>query len=92
MFATRTSAITRRYKAIELLESASQNERGYPMANYIRGLAYLKLKQGAEAAAEFQKILDHRGANWGPLYRLSDVGGGARDGAGEGTSQSRQSL
>jgi hypothetical protein len=32
------------------------------------------LKKGTEAAAEFQKILDHRGANWGPLYPLSYVG------------------
>jgi hypothetical protein len=27
----------------------------------VRGQAYLKLKKGTEAAAEFQKILDHRG-------------------------------
>ena len=27
---------------------------------YVRGLAYLAAHQGAEAAAEFQKILDHR--------------------------------
>jgi hypothetical protein len=27
----------------------------------VRGLAYLTEHQGAEAAAEFQKILDHRG-------------------------------
>jgi DNA-binding winged helix-turn-helix (wHTH) protein len=61
-------------KAIELLESATPYERGYPMANYIRGLADLKLKKGTDAVAEFQKILDHRGANWGPLYPLSYVG------------------
>jgi predicted Zn-dependent protease len=29
--------------------------------NYVRGQAYLKARQGKEAAAEFQKILDHRG-------------------------------
>jgi uncharacterized protein YfaS (alpha-2-macroglobulin family) len=28
---------------------------------YVRGLAYLAAHHGAEAAAEFQKILDHRG-------------------------------
>ena len=28
---------------------------------YVRGLAYLAAHQGAEATAEFQKILDHRG-------------------------------
>ncbi len=31
----------------------------YPV--YVRGHAYLAAHQGAEAAAEFQKILDHRG-------------------------------
>ncbi len=61
-------------KAIELLESATPYERGLPRTNYIRGLAYLRLRRGAEATAEFQKVLDHRGANWGPLYPLSYVG------------------
>jgi eukaryotic-like serine/threonine-protein kinase len=28
---------------------------------YVRGTAYLALRQGAEALAEFQKILEHRG-------------------------------
>jgi hypothetical protein len=28
---------------------------------YVRGLAYVAAHHGAEAAAEFQKILDHRG-------------------------------
>ena len=31
----------------------------YPV--YVRGEAYLAAHQGREAAAEFQKILDHRG-------------------------------
>jgi hypothetical protein len=31
----------------------------YPV--YVRGEAYLGAHQGNEAAAEFQKILDHRG-------------------------------
>jgi len=61
-------------KALELLQSVAPYERAYPMSNYIRGLAYLRLRRGDEAAAEFQKILDHRGANWGPLYPLSYVG------------------
>jgi eukaryotic-like serine/threonine-protein kinase len=34
-------------------------ERLYPA--YLRGLAYLKLGQGREAAAEFQKMIDHPG-------------------------------
>ncbi len=51
-------------KAIEALQSATPYERGtaqglFPI--YVRGLAYLQAKRGAEAAAEFQKIVDHRG-------------------------------
>jgi outer membrane protein assembly factor BamD (BamD/ComL family) len=38
---------------------------------YPRGLAGLRAGKGAEAAAEFRKILDHKGRNWGPLYSLS---------------------
>ncbi|HUA00460.1 MAG TPA: protein kinase [Candidatus Aquilonibacter sp.] len=53
--------------AIEILRPTAQYELGntlslaslYPA--YIRGLAYLQLKQGNLAAAEFQKLLDHPG-------------------------------
>jgi DNA-binding winged helix-turn-helix (wHTH) protein/tetratricopeptide (TPR) repeat protein len=55
-------------KAIELLVSASSYERAYPDAIYVRGLAYLKMHKGAEAAAEFQKIVDHKGASWGATW------------------------
>jgi tetratricopeptide (TPR) repeat protein len=51
-------------KAIELLRAASPYEFGTlprVLPNYVRGQAYLKARQGSEAAAEFQKILDHRG-------------------------------
>jgi len=43
--------------------------------NFIRAEAYLRLKDGAKAAAEYQKILDHRGTS--PLdvaYNLSHLG------------------
>jgi eukaryotic-like serine/threonine-protein kinase len=56
-------------KAVELLASASPYERAYPEAVYLRGLAYLGLREGAEAAAEFEKILDHKGANWGSAWQ-----------------------
>jgi tetratricopeptide (TPR) repeat protein len=54
-------------KAIELLEVTAPYELGdallsghmYPV--YLRGEAYLKLGRGREAAAEFQKVLDHPG-------------------------------
>ena len=42
---------------------------------YLRGQAYLNQHKGADAAAEFQKILDHRG--WqpaSPLYPLAHLG------------------
>ena len=40
--------------------------------NYLRGLAYLKLHDGAKAAAEFQRILDHQGVGaTDPAYALA---------------------
>jgi hypothetical protein len=42
---------------------------------YIRGLAYLKAKRGAEAAAEFQRIVVHRGiAPTFPEHSLAKLG------------------
>jgi len=56
-------------KAVDLLASASPYERAFPGAVYLRGLAYLRLKNGADAAAEFHRVLDHKGANWGTDWR-----------------------
>jgi hypothetical protein len=56
-------------KSVELLASASPYERAYLEVDYLRGLAYLRLHNGAEAVAEFQKIVDHKGANWGSAWR-----------------------
>jgi eukaryotic-like serine/threonine-protein kinase len=61
-------------KAVELLASASPYERAYPEAVYLRGLAYLRLRKGEEAAAEFQKILDHKGASWGSTWLYPNWG------------------
>jgi tetratricopeptide (TPR) repeat protein len=63
-------------QAIEQLQPASRYEAAAEFwPQYLRGLAYLKLKRGAEAAAEFQKILDHRGeALLSPLYPLAYLG------------------
>jgi eukaryotic-like serine/threonine-protein kinase len=67
-------------RAIQLLEAASPYELGgvpqfspgtmYPV--YVRGEAYLKVHRGREAAAEFQKMIDHRSllANF-PLSALA---------------------
>jgi tetratricopeptide (TPR) repeat protein len=58
-------------KAIEALHAAAPYELGLTGGNgafnialypvYVHGTAYLAAHQGSEAAAEFQKILDHRG-------------------------------
>jgi eukaryotic-like serine/threonine-protein kinase len=42
--------------------------------NHLRGMAYLKLHDGAKAATEFQSILDHRGvAATDPAYTLAHL-------------------
>jgi serine/threonine protein kinase len=63
-------------QAIELLHPASRYEAAAEFwPQYLRGVSYLKLKRGAEAAAEFQKILDNRGqASLSPLYSLAKLG------------------
>jgi tetratricopeptide (TPR) repeat protein len=57
-------------EAIGILQAAVPYELGSPSPTpsngatlypiYVRGQAYVKLRRGKEAAAEFQKILDHR--------------------------------
>jgi tetratricopeptide (TPR) repeat protein len=47
--------------AIEELQPAARYELSELHIVYLRGEAYLAAHQGSEAAAEFQKILDHRG-------------------------------
>ena len=51
--------------AVDQLAPATVYELGWNeprlMPAYLRGQAYLALRRGAEAAAEFQKILNHRG-------------------------------
>jgi eukaryotic-like serine/threonine-protein kinase len=61
-------------KAVELLASASPYERAYLEAVYLRGWAYLRLHKGAEAVAEFRKILDHKGASWGATWLYPNWG------------------
>ena len=63
-------------QAIEQLKPASRYEAAAGFwPQYLRGLAYLKLNRSAESAAEFQKILDHRGEDLlSPLYPLAHLG------------------
>jgi eukaryotic-like serine/threonine-protein kinase len=56
-------------KAMEALQTATPYELAFSFAMvssalhsvFVRGQTYLAAHQGSEAAAEFQKILDHRG-------------------------------
>jgi len=68
-------------RAIERLQASSTIELGIPTGLnvllcpvYLRGEAYLMLKDGTAAAREFQKFIGHRGAvatfPWGALARL----------------------
>jgi len=68
-------------RAVELLQPAAMYELGGPgyfsstmYPAFLRGEAYLQLKQGRQAAAEYQKFLDHRGVvlnvSTGALARL----------------------
>jgi predicted Zn-dependent protease len=67
-------------RAIEILQTATPYELGasrglfgalYPI--YVRGEAHLAAHRGAEAATEFQRILDHRG-----IVGSDPIGGLAR--------------
>jgi len=68
-------------KAIDALEATKPYEFGSAPSGisywpvYLRGEALLKLKDGANAAIEYQKILDRRGVDpTSPLYPLSRLG------------------
>ena len=70
-------------KAIAALQAAAPYDLGAPTEAinlalypvYLRGLAYLAAHQGAQAAAEFQKILDHSGVViYEPIGALAHLG------------------
>jgi eukaryotic-like serine/threonine-protein kinase len=70
-------------QAVASLEASAPYELGSPPSGasywpmYVRGQAYLRLGDGAKAAAEYQKILDHRGIDpTSPLYPLARLGSG----------------
>jgi tetratricopeptide (TPR) repeat protein len=72
------ASATNSAKSLEELGPAARFDLG-PNLNfwpiYVRGLVYLKAKQGKEAAAEFQRIIEHRGVNAvTPEYALAYVG------------------
>jgi tetratricopeptide (TPR) repeat protein len=67
-------------QAVETLEVSAPYEFGGPPFGalywpmYVRGEAYLRLHNGAKAATEYQKILDHQGIATSPLYSLARLG------------------
>ncbi len=64
-------------RALQLLEPAVPYELSFLAIGtiYVRGRAFLHSGKGPEAAAEFQKILDHRGiAAVSPVHALARVG------------------
>lgn len=62
--------------AIEYLRPVERYEIGAAFwPEYLRGLAYLQLRSGNEAAAEFRKITEHRSRNpLSPLWPLAHAG------------------
>jgi tetratricopeptide (TPR) repeat protein/predicted Ser/Thr protein kinase len=91
-------------KAIKLLELAVPYELSSPRSAtfayfgalypvYVRGQAYLAARQGAEAAREFQKIVDHRGIVIGDAFGVLAHLGMARAYAMQGdTAKARMSY
>jgi eukaryotic-like serine/threonine-protein kinase len=63
-------------KAVQLLQAARQYEAAISFRpTWVRGQAYLQAKGGARAAAEFERIIKHRG--WdvlSPLWPLAHLG------------------
>jgi outer membrane protein assembly factor BamD (BamD/ComL family) len=72
--ATRVTSVTGR--AVEFLPPSKQYEAALSFRpTWVRGLAYLQSKNGALAAAEFQRIIEHRG--WdvlSPLWPMAHLG------------------
>jgi len=64
--------------AIEALQPVAPYERGFIAAFapiHLRGQAYLALREGRRAAAEFQRILDHRGTDpFSPFHACAPLG------------------
>jgi eukaryotic-like serine/threonine-protein kinase len=64
--------------AIQSMQAATPYELGAAQGlfpSYVRGLAYLQAKRGAEATAEFQNMVDHRGiAPTAPEHSLAKLG------------------
>ena len=85
--------------SIELLQPVAQYESGGILIlgpAYLRGNAYLALKKGKEAAAEFQKVIDHPGivqdSMTAPLSRLGLARARAMEGDSAGARTAYQDF
>jgi tetratricopeptide (TPR) repeat protein len=81
-------------QAIDQLQAATRYEATAEFwPQYLRGQAYLQLGRGAEAAAEFQKILAQRGqAPLSVLYPLAQLGLARASAQVSDTAKSRQTY
>ena len=62
-------------KAVDLLAPVTQYEQGEPQVLYHRARAYLAAGEHAKAAAEFEKLIGHRGwFGWGVFAPLAQLG------------------
>jgi eukaryotic-like serine/threonine-protein kinase len=61
-------------KAIDLLDGAMVYGRSNLGVLYARGIAYLEGRQGAQAAQEFQRVIDARSFSCDPLASLAKLG------------------
>ena len=62
-------------KAVDLLVSVAQYEDGETQVLYHRAKAYMGAAEYTKAAAEFEKLIGHRGwADWGVFAPLSQLG------------------
>lgn len=81
-------------QALQVLEATRRYE-GYALFQiaYLRGQIYLAQQKGTEAAAEFQKILDHRGSQpTSPIYSLAHVGHARAAALNGDTARARQAY
>ncbi len=60
-------------RAVELLEPVRPLERAVVWPNYLRGLALLRMGKGAEAAVEFQAVIDKKYPAYAPGRRYPRV-------------------
>jgi len=62
-------------KAVQLLVPVAQYEQGDSQILYHRAQAYLAAGEPVKAAAEFQKLIDHRGwSDWAVFAPLAQIG------------------